>query len=333
MASNLEILWQFKADDEVVSSAVIGDGRVYVASRGGTLYALDHKTGAKIWSVSVDDGIDASPILIPGSVVVGASDGVVRAYNRETGSVLWTFQTEDKVLASATYHSKTVAGPLLVVGSYDGKLYALEPTTGKLRWSHSTENYVHASASVTAELVVFGGCDGYLHLVSVKDGSEVRKRNLKSQVGVSPAIEGDQAYLGVYGNRFVRMRLSDAKVVWEYRDQNFPYLSPPALGRDAVYFGSRDRHLHAVSRDDGAPLWTFRTRGAVDGAPVLVDDKIVFGSTDGRLYLLRAADGEKLWSYDIGGSISSTPAVVGGVVVIGSSDGSVYAFGTKKTEK
>src|SRR6185436_17104553 len=67
-------------------------------------------------------------------------------------------------------------------------------------------------------------------------------------------------------------------VVWRFRDRGFPYFSSPAVTKDKVVFGGRDKQLHCVRTDDGKPLWAFPTRGKVDSSPVVAGDKVVVGS-------------------------------------------------------
>jgi outer membrane protein assembly factor BamB len=135
--------------------------------------------------------------------------------------------------------------------------------------------------------------------------------------------------VGHYENEFLCFDLEKGERLWSYHDRNFPYFSSPAVGRDRVLFGGRDRRLHCVGRDDGKALWTFPTGGKVDSSPVIVGDRVVFGSADGRLYLVDLEEGDEVWSTTIGDAITASPAVVQGHVVIGSEDGALYCFGTK----
>ena len=127
-----------------------------------------------------------------------------------------------------------------------------------------------------------------------------------------------------------RPDLKAGKQAWSFRDRNFPYFSSPAVARDRVVFGGRDKFVHCVKREDGTPLWSFATRGKVDSSPVICGGQVVVGSDDGRLYFLSLDQGKELWSYDIGQPVESSPAITDGRVVIGADDGNVYCFGAKK---
>jgi outer membrane protein assembly factor BamB len=124
--------------------------------------------------------------------------------------------------------------------------------------------------------------------------------------------------------------LNAGKKAWTFHDRNFPYFASPAVAKDRVVFGGRDKLVHCVKREDGTPLWSFATRGKVDSSPVICGDKVVTGSDDGRVYIISLDKGKELWSYEIGRPVGSSAAVVDGKIVIGADDGSVYCFGEKK---
>ncbi|MEA2063148.1 MAG: PQQ-binding-like beta-propeller repeat protein, partial [Gemmatimonadota bacterium] len=79
LPDSLKLLWTFTADDAIVSSAAISDGRVYVGSTGGKLYALSLETGEKIWDFDTGNVVEASPLLLDGTVYVGSMEGTLFA--------------------------------------------------------------------------------------------------------------------------------------------------------------------------------------------------------------------------------------------------------------
>ena len=83
---------------------------------------------------------------------------------------------------------------------------------------------------------------------------------------------------------------------------------------------------HCLSRKDGHEIWNLRTKGKVDGSPLICDNKVVVGSEDGRLYLANLADGRELWSYEIGAPVISSPTISDGIILVGADDGYLYAF-------
>jgi outer membrane protein assembly factor BamB len=177
---------------------------------------------------------------------------------------------------------------------------------------------------------VFGGCDGLLHVIDLADGHQIREIPAGAYIPGSAALADGMAFVGHYENRFLGVDLKRGKVVWEFKDRNFPFVASAAVGRDRVIFGGDDKLLHCVKRADGTPLWSFATRGKVESSPVICGNSVTVGSDDGRLYMVSLDKGQELWSYEIGQPVKSSPAIADGKVVIGSDDATVYCFGAAK---
>ena len=122
--------------------------------------------------------------------------------------------------------------------------------------------------------------------------------------------------------------INAGKIAWKFKDRAFAYASSPAVTKDRLVVGCRDKRLHCLDRKTGKRLWAFRTRGKVDSSPVIADGKVIVGSDDGNLYVVSLEDGKKLWSFEIGEAVIAAPAVASGTIVIGAEDGRVYAFGS-----
>jgi outer membrane protein assembly factor BamB len=178
---------------------------------------------------------------------------------------------------------------------------------------------------------VFGGCDAIIHVVSVADGNEVKGVDSGAYIAGSAAYLEGHVYVGNYEGEFIKVDVESGEVLWRYGDKESPFLSSPAIGHEEVVFGGQDSIVHCVGRDDGKPIWTFKTLAEVDGSPAICADKVVAGSLDGRLYMIRLSDGSRVWSYEIGQPIGSSPAVSNGVVVVGCEDGYIYAFGPDRS--
>jgi outer membrane protein assembly factor BamB len=324
------LLWTFQTGAAIASSPVVAEGRVFVGSDDGKVYAVDLERGSEIWSFATEDVVEAPPLHYRGSIYVGSGDFFLYALDAGTGALRWKRQTDDKILGSANWVEPAGGGPArIVVGSYDNKLHCIDAQSGEPLWVYETANYVNGTPAVVGERIIFGGCDGVVHVVSA-DGRGLARVTVGEDCHIagSVAVAGGSVYFGHYGNRFVRIDLDTGRTLWTYPDERYPFFSSPALGDDRVVFGCRDKRLHCAAVDDGRPLWQVETRRKVDGSPVICGDKVVFGSADGTLYLVRLSDGGIVWTYDIGQSIFSSPAVAGGTILIGANDGRLYAFGS-----
>lgn len=322
----LTLLWTYTTDGPVKSSAVIADGRVFVGSDDGKLHAFQLTDGKPLWTFDTGETVEAPPLVLGERVFVGDTMGIIHALDTASGEPAWSFETGDKIIGAANWFVHDGRTNLLV-GSHDFHLYSLDAGTGTSNWVYETDNYINGAPGVSDGVVVFGGCDAVLHVVSATNGVRIKQVDAGAYVAGSTALANGRAYYGHYEGEYLCVDLAGSANVWRYRRGSFPYLSSPAVTEDKVLFGGRDKRLHCVDSETGEERWTFATRGKVDSSPVVCGDKVVVGSEDGRLYIVSLADGAELWSYEIGQPLTASPAVAAGTIIIGSEDGNVYCFG------
>jgi len=65
--------------------------------------------------------------------------------------------------------------------------------------------------------------------------------------------------------------------------------------RSIVYCGVKSGQVLALTSDGGDVLWTFRTKGSVQGKPLVTPDGLFVGSSDGCVYRLDPGNGRPLW--------------------------------------
>ncbi len=332
LPEELSLLWSFKTESWIISSPVMGFGRVYIGSSDGKVYSINLKDGSKVWEFDTGDDIEASPLLLDEAIYVGNLSGEFFSLDAHTGQVRWKYKCQNSIYGSANWARNPNNKKLLIlVGSYDNRLYCLEAATGKLNWSYETDNYINGTPATDGVHVVFGGCDELLHILSISDGTEAGEVWAGSYIPGSAAFVENRAYLGHYDNKLVCIDTDEKKIVWEYEDKDHPdaFFSSPAVGKDRVLIGSRDGYLHCVNRKNGEKIWVWQSRDDIDSSPVISGDKVVVASMDGRLYVVDLKNGKEIWSYEIGAAIFGCPAVAGGFIVIGADDGRVYVFGEK----
>ena len=202
--------------------------------------------------------------------------------------------------------------------------------SGALLWKYETDNFINGTPAVSGNNVVFGGCDGFLHVVSKETGKSIKKIDLQSYIAASPAIQNDVIYLGHYGNKIVSVDMNSGKILWSYFYKDFPYFSSPAVVDGSIIIGGRDRNIHCINSESGELKWRYNAGAKVDSSPVISGRKIVVGTEGGRLLILSKETGNVEWKYDIGSALTGSPAVVENRIVVGSTDGTLYACGKRK---
>ncbi len=336
LSEKLELLWTYKAGDQIFSTAAIVGDFVYAASLSGELFCLSRTDGKRIWTYRSKTssnpkefipGFKASPAVTADTVYVGDEDGMFHAVHRGTGEKKWTFATDGEIFSSAS-----VLPDRVLFGSYDSNLYCLKADTGGKLWQFTTENKVNCTPAVSGGSTFIAGCDEHLRVIDIETGRQQTDIPLETYLIASPAVMGDVLYVGTYASEVVAVDWKNAKRVWTYSssDREFPYHSSAAVTDRFVVVGSNDKRLHCIDRQTGAKAWVFATRGKIEGSPVIVGDRVFVGSADGNLYGLHLATGQEFWRFTDSKGFSASPAVGEGCLVIGSlsRDGALYCFGT-----
>ena len=335
LPDNPQLLWTFQAGDMIESTAAVVDGTVYVGALDGILYALDAQTGKKQWTYQTNAQIKASPAIHAGTIYFGDSDGVFHAVDINTHKRKWQFTTDGEIISSAN-----VVGDRVLFGSYDGFLYCLNRENGELVWKFETEGYVHGTPGVWTQIdgdsgvaenfAIVTGCDSYLRVININDGTQTQQVELGAYVGASAAISQNRVYCGTYGTEILSVTLDTGAVAWRYRHpkRRFPFFASAALTKDKVIIGGRDKMVHALSPKTGESLWTYTAKSRIESSAVIVSRRVFLGTTRGLLIALDITTGELVWEFATGSSIVASPSVSDGRIYIGTEDGILYCFGS-----
>jgi outer membrane protein assembly factor BamB len=334
LPENPQLLWTFQAGDMIESTATVVDGTVYVGVLDGTLYALDAQTGKERWTYQANGHIKASPSVNNNVIYFGDGEGVFHAVDISNQQMKWQFRTEGEIISSANF-----AGDRVLFGSYDGFLYCLNRENGELIWKFETEGYVHGTPGVWTQsakesddvrnFTIVTGCDSYLRVLNIDDGTQTQQVNLGAYVGASPAISENYVYCGTYGSEILGVNLDTGEIAWRYRHpkRRFPFFASAAVTQGVVIIGGRDKMVHALSPETGEPLWTYTTKSRIESSAVIVGRRAFLGTTGGMLIALDVSTGELVWEFATGSSIVASPSVADGRLYIGTDDGILYCFG------
>jgi WD40 repeat protein len=327
LPDELSVLWKLVAPDSFEATVAIAGGTVYAGCYDEHLYALSLADGKLKWKEKIGP-VKAAVSVYKDAVYAGTEDGVLFCLDAARGTKRWSFDTGAEITGGTTF-----ADDKVIFGSYDGHLYCLS-TAGKLMWKVKTEGPINGAAAVAGGAFTFvAGCDSHLRVLDLKNkGRQVMAVDLEGQTGATPAIRGDELFVGTMANQVKAIDWKKGEVSWTYEPAKASpgFFSSAAVTDKLVVVGSRDKNVHAIDRKTGKAAWTCPTGGKVDASPVVVGQRVYAPSLDGSLYVLDLASGKQQQKLDLGQGIVASPAVAEGRLVIGTTDNVLYCLGAKK---
>ena len=363
-ASRLQSAWRAHVGGAVDGTPAVTGGLVIAGSAGGTLVALDSRSGRTVWSRRGLGAISGSASAEGARVFVGTLTGFVHAFRTSDGSPAWVWRGPPN---AAIWASPVVHGGLVIVGVASpygdkplvpGRLYGLDEATGQERWSSCIRaacapgGGVWSTPAIDAQGNAFVGVGNPDDGVLAFDPATGKQRWLVSlypdddrdlDVGASPVIfqlAGHEVVVqaAVEGLLAV-VDASNGSIVWSRElvkgTAVHGLLASPAYDGRAVYVASASppTGLVALSAADGSELWRHDTQLPVYSAPAVGNGLVIFGTgavfgdvRSGSLIALSTRDGRALWSVDLPSAVRSGPAIAGDLVVAGDAGGDVIAF-------
>lgn len=172
--SNGKIIWSYRTDGNVISSACITKDTVYFGSTASSLYAIDKEKGDLKWVTKLGWSIVSTPLIYEDKLYVGSMDNNLYAIGKDNGSILWFLSTNAAIRSSVAAYWN-----LVFFGSDDGRLYALDKDKGKIDWCFApnltigNDIYNFATTSVAGDVIaydkiVFASANGMIYALDAQ---------------------------------------------------------------------------------------------------------------------------------------------------------------------
>lgn len=302
------VLWKFKTNDRVYSSALIVNEVVYFGSGDYNFYAITKKTGEKIWEFKTEGGVHSSAATFQNMVCFSSADGNLYALDRSNGKLVWKFTSKgEKSYGLWDYYlsSPKVVDGVIYWGSGDGHLYAVDGTNGSLKWKYKTDDIVHASPTVDGDKVYFGSFDGYFYALDKDKGAVIWKFKTmgeasfpKGEIQKSALVHDGMVYFGSRDYNIYALDMVTGAKNWNMKDNGGWIIATPTVYKENVYFGVSDGHVfYSMDKKSGKIIWKAPLAMRSYGAAVAHKDIIYFGTFDGKLLGLDYKTGALKWSF------------------------------------
>jgi eukaryotic-like serine/threonine-protein kinase len=326
----LSLLWTFKTAGAVKSSAALVQGRAFIGSDDGNLYALDLASGKRLWAFKTGGEVESSPLVLAGKVFVGASDGWLYAVDAATGKQAWKYETGDKILGSPNW---VQPGENALVNTAPPAGTTLNNTppqpasplinTPLERGERSTPGSSNrfngfSGAAKTVETVqppVSGTPD-----TSLKQGVNEKGKESSRPTGQPKPAGSPRILIGSYDFKLHCVDAATGQSNWVYETGNYINGAPAVAAGQAVFAGC-DGLLHVIALASGQQEKEIEAGAYVPGSAALVDHRAYLGHYEGQFLCIDLAAGKKAWAFKgRNAAFVASPAVTADRVIFGGQD-------------
>ncbi|MEH6357482.1 MAG: outer membrane protein assembly factor BamB [Pseudomonadales bacterium] len=201
--------WQYESSAATLSlrgtsSPVVTSEVAIVGMGNGQIVALNPANGALLWKqrAGVPQGrsefermtdVDGDLLLAGDTLYATSFQGFVVALSASTGRPLWRREL-------SSFHGPDEGLGNLYVSDANDQLHALSQSDNEQAWIQKALLNRHITAPITfANYVAVADGEGYLHVLSQRDGSFVARKKIDGD-GVSTSLLAKGKTLYVYGN-------------------------------------------------------------------------------------------------------------------------------------
>lgn len=179
------LAWAAEFTDERLGTAmepIVADGRVFVATHAGNLYALEARTGEARWRFTAPGPFLHSPACAAGRVVAACAGGGVYAVDASSGKLVWAHVPEGTVGGFAA--APLIAGGQVFLGSRAGRFWSLNLTNGTVLGHAQFDAPIRQPAALAGDRVIVTAEDLVVRAFAtkaVRTGAEVWQAPVSGQ--------------------------------------------------------------------------------------------------------------------------------------------------------
>jgi outer membrane protein assembly factor BamB len=319
---NLTQLWASQVGAGILfTSPVVSNGKVYIGSGDGQMYAFDALTGATLWVGAQQPNFFLNSAAVgQGLVFAHSLIGPLIAYGADTGEIVWTSDIADVARAAPV-----LKGRVLYVAGSEGPLYALDASTGTVLWSTPGDCCIDNQAPTVAGGRVFENRnDSTLTAYDARTGEQLWQKAIRLTASLTAARE---KLFAAADPNILALDQATGDTIWSVRRDTFMEGAPAVA--DGLLFVPSGAGLKAFDVETGALVWTAPAYSV--WSPAVANGVVYASNLSGEWDAFDARDGTELWSvttvFGCGGSCAEqTPAVANGILYLAGPDNFLRAY-------
>ncbi len=337
-------------EERLVSSPVVGDGRVYVIDSASMVSAYATADGKRLWEAELtpdeeDDGHIAGGVAYDsGRVFASTGFAQVIALDAATGADIWRQR-----ITSPARGAPTVRAGRLFVTTVDNKLFAINADNGEGLWTHtgvaeSASLLGSASPAVGNGVVVVPYTSGELVALKAESGRLLWQENLSAikrtdvvsnlaHIRGYPVIDRGRVIAISHGGVMAAFDLRNGRRLWQ---KEIGGSQGPWVAGDYIFVITNDAEIAAISRKNGGIHWVqalpryedteTQENPIIWTGPILVSDRLIAAGSHGEALAISPYTGRILGSIELPAGVSVPPIAAGGTVYFLADDADLVAY-------
>ena len=278
-------IWRAALPGEIITAPVIEGDRIYVATVGGMMVALNRRDGSRIWEEPRN--ATSAPALWNGQTFFSRREPVASQ------------QTE--VIASRT--ATAAAAPTI-------DLPATQQNAAYLDYAKRAQSQYQQMSELQDAAVGFGGSNKGSAMMAPAQANlgQTSVHGIWSYQGSKPFVIHGRLYSSM-GATIECVDAQSGRVIWSrtLRDarrtgQADDVLTPPAVVNGKVFLGTRWGFVYALSAETGEVIWRVNLGESVSFQPAVAMGRVYAATDRGGLFCLETGDprddGWMMWGGD-----------------------------------
>ncbi len=293
-------------------------GRAFIGTRGGTVLALDERTGEQLWEFHLEGLGDCLGAIrrVQNDIVFAGTDGAVYRVASESGEQRYRVALPAKFGFARVPFTAPDASGRICLATTAGHLLLLNLEKQSVVWEHHTGGSGDLAPAQCGARIFAADRGGRLAAYDVETGNRVWLREFREAICTGAACVGDLVVIGFESGRIGALQASDGTDAWIGLPGSAACGNLLPLAADSFAVLTADGSLSCKRAIDGSDIWEVRTRAAFTHGPRALGELLCVVDDAGQLVAYRAADGRRAWNYATGDAPSTAPLAAGDFVLV-----------------